>query len=116
MAAVSSVSGGSITGARVRGASGATNVEADWYICAMPAERARELWTPDVLAVDPSLEGMNDLVVDWMTGIQFFLSEKIDIGKGHATFVDSPWSLTGASWSRPRTTSPRRLASRLASM
>jgi uncharacterized protein with NAD-binding domain and iron-sulfur cluster len=61
----------------------------------MPAERARELWSPDVLALDPKLEGMNELVVDWMNGIQFYLRDEIDIGKGHATFVDSPWSLTG---------------------
>jgi uncharacterized protein with NAD-binding domain and iron-sulfur cluster len=88
-------SGGSITGARVRGASGTTStVEADWFVCAMPAEKARELWSPDVLARDPKLEGMNDLVVDWMNGIQFFLRDEIGLGRGHATFVDAPWALT----------------------
>ena len=90
------VSGGSVTGARLRDAAGATTtVEADWFVCAMPAEKARELWTPDVLALDPKLEAMNELVVDWMNGIQFFLREEVDVGGGHATFVDSPWALTG---------------------
>ena len=90
------VSGGSVTGARLRDAAGATTtVEADWFVCAMPAEKARELWSPDVLALDPKLEAMNELVVDWMNGIQFFLRDEIDVGSGHATFVDSPWALTG---------------------
>jgi len=88
-------SGGSITGARVRSAAGnTTTVEADWFVCAMPAETVRELWRPDVLALDPKLEKMNDLVVDWMNGIQFFLRDEVDLGRGHATFVDSPWALT----------------------
>src|SRR5688500_10128817 len=56
-------SGGSVTGGRVRGASGSTTtVEADWFVCAMPAEKARELWSHDVLTLDPTLERMNDLV------------------------------------------------------
>jgi uncharacterized protein with NAD-binding domain and iron-sulfur cluster len=88
-------SGGSITGARMRSTSGIrTTVEADWFVCAMPAEKARELWSPDVLALDPNLERMNDLVVDWMNGIQFFLRDEIKLGRGHAAFVDSPWALT----------------------
>jgi uncharacterized protein with NAD-binding domain and iron-sulfur cluster len=88
-------SGGSISGARVRSASGSTTtVEADWFVCAMPAEKARELWNPDVLALDPKLEAMDDLFVDWMNGIQFFLRDKINIGRGHASFVDAPWALT----------------------
>ena len=88
-------SGGSVTGARLRSASGTrTTIEADWFVCAMPAEKARELWSSDVLALDPKLELMNDLVVDWMNGIQFFLREEIKLGRGHAAFVDSPWALT----------------------
>ena len=87
--------GGAITGARIRSASGtSTTVEADWFVCAMPAEKVRELWSPEILALDPKLEGMNDLVVDWMNGIQFFLREPIKIGRGHASFVDSQWALT----------------------
>jgi uncharacterized protein with NAD-binding domain and iron-sulfur cluster len=89
------VSGGGIVAARARDRQGVRRrIEADWFVSAMPVERARKLWSPQVLAVDPSLEAMHDLHVDWMNGIQFYLREPIDIGKGHLSFLDSPWALT----------------------
>jgi uncharacterized protein with NAD-binding domain and iron-sulfur cluster len=69
-------------------------VEADWFVCAMPVERARLLLNRRVLAADPSLEQMRELQVDWMNGIQFYLERKVEIVKGHVTFVDAPWALT----------------------
>ena len=79
-------------------------VEADWFISAMPAERARRLWSPAVLAVDPSLKAMDELFVDWMVGIQFFLRRPLELTHGHVTFVDAPWALTaltqGQFWGR----------------
>ncbi|HYH62875.1 MAG TPA: NAD(P)-binding protein, partial [Solirubrobacterales bacterium] len=69
-------------------------VDADWFFLAMPAERARKLWSRDVLAVDPSLKAMDELFVDWMVGIQYFLRERVDLTHGHITFVDAPWALT----------------------
>jgi uncharacterized protein with NAD-binding domain and iron-sulfur cluster len=60
----------------------------------MPAERARELWSKPVLDLDPRLANMDDLTVDWMNGIQFYLREKIDLTQGHASFLDSAWALT----------------------
>ena len=69
-------------------------IDADWFVCAMPVERARRLLSRRVLAADPSLEKMRDLQVDWMNGIQFYLRRKVDIVAGHVTFVDAPWSLT----------------------
>jgi uncharacterized protein with NAD-binding domain and iron-sulfur cluster len=71
-----------------------TRVEADWFVSAMPAERARRLWSRDVLRLDDSLEQMDDLFTDWMVGIQLYLRQPADIARGHLTFVDSPWSLT----------------------
>jgi uncharacterized protein with NAD-binding domain and iron-sulfur cluster len=71
-----------------------SRVHADWFLCAMPAERARRLWTRDVLDLDPRLELMDDLFTDWMVGIQFYLRKKVDITRGHITFIDSPWALT----------------------
>ena len=47
-----------------------------------------------VLALDPSLKGMDDLFVDWMNGIQFYLRKPVDITHGHLTFIDAPWALT----------------------
>jgi uncharacterized protein with NAD-binding domain and iron-sulfur cluster len=89
------VRNGRIGYARVRDRRGTRrHVEADWFVCALPAERARRLWSPRVLAVDASLEAMNELFVDWMVGIQFFLKRRIDLTHGHLAFIDSPWALT----------------------
>lgn len=90
------VRGGRIVSARSRDARGRRHrIDADWFISAMPAERARRLWDAPVLAVDPALKGMDDLFVDWMAGIQFFLTRKADLVHGHISFIDAPWALTG---------------------
>ncbi len=87
--------GGRVVGARVRDTRGRRReIDADWFVSAMPAERARKLWSRDVLRADPSLESMNELFVDWMSGIQFYLRRKVDITHGHITFADAPWALT----------------------
>jgi uncharacterized protein with NAD-binding domain and iron-sulfur cluster len=87
--------GGRVVSARARDRHGRRRrVEADWFVCAMPAERARRLWGRKVLAADPSLAGMNDLFVDWMVGIQYYLKRPVNIVRGHITFLDSPWALT----------------------
>lgn len=90
------VKGGRIVSARSRDARGRRHrIDADWFVSAMPAERARRLWDAPVLAVDPALKGMDDLFVDWMAGIQFFMNEKVDLVRGHISFIDAPWALTG---------------------
>lgn len=95
---------GRVTAAVLADAKGRrTRVEADWFVSAMPAERARDTMTANVLALDPSLRGMNALVTDWMVGIQYFLREPVDLVRGHITFLDAPWALTaltqGQFWS-----------------
>ena len=82
----------------------------------MPMERARKLWSPRDPGRRPGLEGMNDLFVDWMNGIQFYLRRKVEIVRGHLTFVDAPWALTAltqaqfwdAATSRATTATARR--------
>ncbi|HEX6116184.1 MAG TPA: FAD-dependent oxidoreductase, partial [Solirubrobacterales bacterium] len=69
-------------------------IDADWFVCAMPAERARELWSAKVLAADESLALMDELFVDWMNGIQYYLRRDVGLVRGHMTFVDAPWALT----------------------
>jgi uncharacterized protein with NAD-binding domain and iron-sulfur cluster len=69
-------------------------VEADWFVCALPAERAVKLWSRRVLALDPELARMRELVVDWMVGIQFYLRRNAPLTRGHMAYMDSPWSLT----------------------
>jgi uncharacterized protein with NAD-binding domain and iron-sulfur cluster len=86
---------GRVTHARTRGRDGRRRfIEADWFVSAMPAERARRLWSSDVLALDPHLKDMDELFVDWMNGLQFYLSKPLDIVRGHMTFIDAPWALT----------------------
>src|SRR5437868_5007468 len=50
-------------------------VQGDYYVCALPLERAAPLITPEILAADPSLESLATLLpnVEWMNGLQFYL-------------------------------------------
>ena len=87
--------GGRVTAAIARDRRGRRRtIEADWFISAMPVERARRLLSRELLAADPSLAGMRELFYDWMNGIQFYLRESPPLARGHYTFVDAPWSLT----------------------
>ncbi|MEA2405063.1 MAG: hypothetical protein QOE08_1710 [Thermoleophilaceae bacterium] len=89
------VRGGRIDAARARDRHGRRRwIDADWFVSAMPAERARKLWSPKVLAIDPHLKLMDELFVDWMNGIQFYLRKPLNIVRGHMTFMDAPWALT----------------------
>jgi uncharacterized protein with NAD-binding domain and iron-sulfur cluster len=89
------MSRGRVAYARTRDRRGRRHwIEADWFVSAMPAERARKLWSREVLRVDPHLKAMDDLFVDWMNGIQFYLSKPLEIVRGHMTFIDAPWALT----------------------
>ncbi|MGE4428967.1 MAG: FAD-dependent oxidoreductase [Solirubrobacteraceae bacterium] len=90
------VEGGRIVSAQAHdGKRNRHRIEADWFVCAMPVERAVNLLSPAVLAADPSLEGMRTLEPDWMVGIQYFLERPVDLTHGHMTFIDAPWALTG---------------------
>ncbi|MFX0577496.1 hydroxysqualene dehydroxylase [Nocardia nepalensis] len=89
------VSDGRIGGAHIRRPNGATEVfDADWYVCAVPTDRARRLWSPEIRALDPGLGRMDALTVDWMNGMQMFVTEKLDLGKGYNIYLDAPWRLT----------------------
>src|SRR4051794_19755827 len=99
------VEGGRIAAARMRDHRGRRHrIEADWFVLAMPVERARRVLGAKVRALDPALNGLDALFVDWMSGIQFYLRRKVDITHGHLTFLDSPWAVTaltqGQFWGR----------------
>jgi uncharacterized protein with NAD-binding domain and iron-sulfur cluster len=86
---------GRVESARARDRNGRRRtIEADWFVAAMPAERARKLWSPQVLRKDPSLKLMDELFVDWMNGIQYYLKKPFHVVRGHMTFIDAPWALT----------------------
>lgn len=98
------VGGGRVRAVWLRDAAGnRTRHEADWFVSAMPVEQATRYMSPELRALDPALGRLARLKTDWMVGIQFFLREKVELTKGHITFIDSPWALTaltqGQFWS-----------------
>lgn len=72
---------------------------ADYYICALPVERAASLISEEILTLDPCLQGIKTLApsVAWMNGIQFYLKKELNIVQGHIILADSPWALTAIS-------------------
>ncbi|MCB5168953.1 FAD-dependent oxidoreductase [Streptomyces bambusae] len=86
---------GRITGVTMADPSGAARtVTADHYVSALPVEHARRTWGPALRAADPMLGRCDRLQTDWMTGIQFYLTERAPLVHGHLNCIDSPWSLT----------------------
>ncbi|MBF6043689.1 FAD-dependent oxidoreductase [Streptomyces sp. NRRL B-1677] len=89
------IAGGRITEAVLQDPSGAKrSVTADHFVSAMPVEHARTTWNAQVRAADPQLARCDKLRTDWMTGIQFYLTEPTPILHGHVNHIDSPWSIT----------------------
>lgn len=80
-------------GSRIR------EVAGDYFVGALPVERMAELVSPALAECDPSLANLGALTayVEWMNGIQYYLTEDVPIAKGHAICVDSPWALTSVS-------------------
>ncbi|MFI8100378.1 FAD-dependent oxidoreductase [Streptomyces sp. NPDC086023] len=86
---------GRIGHAAVEGPDGAVHrVTADHYVSALPVEHARRTWPAALRAADPMLGRCDRLRTDWMTGIQFYLTQRAPMVHGHVNCVDSPWSLT----------------------
>lgn len=87
--------GGRVTGAVLQDPDGSRRtVTADHYICAMPVEHARQAWGRDLRAADPQFGRADKLQTDWMTGLQFYLTEPTPVIHGHVNHLDSPWALT----------------------
>jgi hypothetical protein len=72
-------------------------VTADWFIAAIPLERTAALLTPDLIAADPTLQGITRLKTDWMVGLQFYLREPLPLAHGHVNYVNSPFGTTTAA-------------------
>ncbi len=71
----------------------------DYYLLAVPVERAANLISEDMLKLDPSLQNIIKLApnVEWMNGIQFYLNTKVDLNRGHTMYTGSNWALTSIS-------------------
>jgi 15-cis-phytoene desaturase len=91
--------GGRLSGTTVEQAGKPLEVTGDYYVVAVPVERMAPLLTEELLRADATLAGIRKLAedVDWMNGIQFFLSHEAPIVNGHVSYIDSPWALTSIS-------------------
>ena len=92
--------GGKITGARIEHAGRVLEATGDYYLCAVPVERMAALLTPELIAAAPSLGNLPALSgggVDWMNGLQLYLTRDVPLTHGHTIYIDSPWALTSVS-------------------
>ena len=90
---------GVIRSATINVAGREREVAGDYFIGAVPVERMADLLSPEMLSADPSLASIEKLkdAVEWMNGIQFYLTEDIPIVHGHTIYLDSPWAITSIS-------------------
>ncbi|MVU82826.1 NAD(P)-binding protein [Nocardia sp. ET3-3] len=90
--------GAHITGATVTDANGSRhNVDADYYVAAIPLDKFPDVLTDDLTTADPSLDRIRNLRAAWMVGIQFFLTRPAPLANGHVGYNDAPWGLTSIS-------------------
>ncbi len=75
------------------------SLKADYFISAVPVEVMADLVNPDMLECDGTLAYLQTLKkdVNWMNGIQYYLSADVELPHGHIIFLDSPWAVTGFS-------------------
>lgn len=90
---------GRITGALVEQGGVTKKITGDWFISALPVERMAPLVTPVMADIDASLGRLTSLAhnVQWMNGIQFYLTQDVKLSRGHTIFIDSTWALTAVS-------------------
>ncbi len=70
---------------------------ADFFVCAVPVERMRELATAELKETEPRLAHLDKLHTEWMSGLQFFLDTDVTLTNGHIVANDCPWALTAVS-------------------
>jgi len=71
-------------------------VSGDYFVLAVPVERAAELINEKIINADNSLVSIKEMAssVAWMNGIQFFLKQDVPVNKGHVICSDSEWAIT----------------------
>ncbi|MXV62883.1 FAD-dependent oxidoreductase [Natronorubrum sp. JWXQ-INN-674] len=74
-----------------------TTVTADEYVLAVPVDIAPEFVTREMSRAAPELGRIERLDTAWMNGIQFYLTEDVDLTRGHQVYADAPWALTSIS-------------------
>ncbi|MBZ6494831.1 hydroxysqualene dehydroxylase [Natrinema longum] len=93
------VQGLEFDGQRVTGAELADGetVTADEFVLAVPVEVAPQFVTPELRRAAPALGRIDRLDTAWMNGIQFYLTEDVELTRGHQVYADAPWALTSIS-------------------
>lgn len=74
-------------------------VRGDYYLAALPIERIAPLLSPALLALDPALAHLQTLSVnvEWMNGVQYYLTSVLPAPRGHVIHIDTEWALTSIS-------------------
>lgn len=90
-------SGPRITSARITMDGQEREIQADYYLCALPVEVMARIITPDIIAAAPSMAGIPRLSVAWMNGLQYFLDRPFPVCNGHVAYEDSAWAITSVS-------------------
>jgi uncharacterized protein with NAD-binding domain and iron-sulfur cluster len=93
------VQGLAFDGRRVTGAElgDGRMVTADEFVLAVPVEVAPEFVTPELRREAPELGRIDRLDTAWMNGIQFYLTDDVELTRGHQVYADAPWALTSIS-------------------
>lgn len=89
--------GQTITSATVELDGKPVDVQADYYICAVPVEIMQRLLTDSIKKAAPSLANLDKLGTEWMNGIQYYLADDVPILRGHSMYLNSAWALTSIS-------------------
>jgi uncharacterized protein with NAD-binding domain and iron-sulfur cluster len=86
-----------ITGVTIETRGSSREIQADYYVAALPVETMVTLLTKDFRRAVPSLARVDRIDTGWMSGLQFYLTEDASLVHGHGIYLDSPWALTSIS-------------------
>ncbi|MBK7372167.1 MAG: FAD-dependent oxidoreductase [Saprospiraceae bacterium] len=75
------------------------NIKGDYYLLAVPVEKASTLLNNLITSRDPVLSNPALLAanVEWMNGVQFYLNADLPLNDGHIVHSNSAWALTSIS-------------------
>jgi 15-cis-phytoene desaturase len=86
-----------ITGVVIEQNGQSREINADYYVAALPVEIMSGLVDDGLKVLAPSLANLTKLSTAWMNGIQFYLAQDVPLDFGHTLYADSPWALTSVS-------------------
>jgi 15-cis-phytoene desaturase len=86
-----------ITGVVIEQNGQSREINAEYYVAALPVEIMSGLVDVGLKALAPSLANLTKLSTAWMNGIQFYPAQDVPLDFGHTLYADSPWALTSVS-------------------